>query len=88
MLSAHLAAEMDLATRLDRKLMEVGQRLEAQKSSESGGSSSQAGAGKSEIGRSEEGTEISMRTAESGGMDGRAFAKMEWDVLMGKEVII
>lgn len=102
MISAHLDAEMNLATRLDLKLREVSLKLEKQrfmeKRSEGSTSESSANAGKSESAASRSDTaetEMSLHTARSGnvdeekeGFDGRAFARMEWDVLMGKEVII
>jgi hypothetical protein len=102
MISAHLDAEMNLATRLDLKLREVSLKLEKQRfadkteKSEGGTSESSANAGKSESaesGRSTAETDLSLHTARNRNGDkeifgGRAFARMEWDVLMGKEVII
>jgi hypothetical protein len=88
MISAHLAAEMDLASRLDRKLQEVSAKLEAQKSSETSASASQ-GAGMSESGKSSESAaETELSVVKLNGGEGKLFAKMEWDVLMGKEVIL
>jgi hypothetical protein len=86
---------MDLASRLDRKLQEVSARLEAQaqKGSEttSGSGSAGQGAGMSESGKSSESTAETEQSVLVGGgkeIEGRLFAKMEWDVLMGKEVIL
>jgi hypothetical protein len=96
MISAHLAAEMSLAMRLDQTLHEVSQKLEAQKSQNTNGSSQVTTASSaSENWKNGTETDLSERTASSGVLrKGRSnvdltsslYARMEWDMLMGKEV--
>jgi len=99
MISAHLAAEMDLAMRLEMKLAEVQMRLQSPNSKSQGtsesGKTATSGAGASEA---------SMYTASSGvvkktrsdmelGKEYEAFPmrvsslyqRAEWEILMGRE---
>jgi hypothetical protein len=106
MISAHLAAEMDLAMRLDQKLEEVSTKLEAQRFQDKDGSASSQNdatiissartvSGICENGKSSAETEYGMHTASkdvpkkarsSVDLNSSLYAKLEWDMLMGKEV--